>query len=138
MRRFLILFLVLGFFGCKGLKAIENKGVTKTVVKKPVIEVIPKSYDFGKVKQHKIVDTIFKIVNKGEADLILGNIITSCGCTAVLINSKVIHPGKSGNLKVTLETRNYNKRIKRVITINSNDPETPQKHITIFANVVED
>src|SRR3989304_593330 len=98
MKKFFIISLVLAFFGGKGLAAVENKKGDELPIKKPIIEVIPESYDFGDVKQHEIVDKIFKVTNKGGADLVFGDIVTTCGCTAVLISSKVIHPGKSGDL----------------------------------------
>jgi hypothetical protein len=92
-------------------------------------------YDFGTVKEGAIVSHTFKFINKGNATLDISDIKTSCGCTAALVSSKQIDPGKDGTIKVDLDTKNRQGRMSRTITITSNDPEEPTKVITISADV---
>jgi hypothetical protein len=92
-------------------------------------------YDFGTVKEGTIVSHTFKFINKGKATLDISNIKTSCGCTAALVSSKQIAPGKNGTIKIDLDTKNRQGRMSRTITVSSNDPEEPTKVITIYADI---
>jgi hypothetical protein len=88
----------------------------------PRIEIVPESYDFGKVQQNQKLVKEFDIKNVGTEDVVLGRISTSCGCTAALTSKKTVKPGESAALKVTFETRRYKGAVQRSISIASNDP----------------
>jgi hypothetical protein len=88
----------------------------------PRIEIVPESYDFGKVQQNKKLVKEFDIKNVGTEDVVLGRISTSCGCTAALTSKKTVKPGETSTLKVTFETRRYKGPVQRSISIASNDP----------------
>ena len=92
-------------------------------------------YDFGRVKEGEIVTHTFKILNKGRATLDIKDIKTSSGCTAALISKKKIEPGYDGTIKVDFDTKNRWGKTSRTITVNSNDPEEPNKVITIYAEI---
>jgi uncharacterized cupredoxin-like copper-binding protein len=92
-------------------------------------------HDFGKVKEGDVVDYTFTFENKGTKALNIKDIKTSCGCTAALVSSKKIEPGKEGTLKVKLDTKNRIGKMSRRVTIYSNDPSNPNMVLTIFANV---
>jgi hypothetical protein len=92
-------------------------------------------YDFGNVKEGEVVSHIFKILNKGKATLNIKDIKTSCGCTAALINNNKIEPGNDGTIKVDFDSKNRQGKTSRTITVNSNDPEEPNKVITIYAEI---
>ncbi len=105
--------------------------------KLPKIAFTETQHDFGIVKEGSIVSHTFKFTNKGKAVLNIKDIKTSCGCTAALISSKEIAPGKVGTLKVDLDTKNRQGRMSRTITVVSNDPEEPNKILTIYAEVTK-
>lgn len=105
--------------------------------KLPKIVFSENQYDFGIVKEGEIVSHTFKFSNKGKATLQIKDIKTSCGCTAALISDKEIPPGKQGTLKVELDTKNRQGRMSRTITVVSNDPEEPNKILTIYAEVTK-
>ena len=92
-------------------------------------------HDFGKVKEGDVVNYEFKFQNKGSLPLTIKDIKTSCGCTAAVVSEKNIDPGKSGTIKVGLDTKNRQGRMSRTITVISNDYNEPNKIITIFADV---
>ena len=92
-------------------------------------------YDFGVISEGEVVSHTFKFHNSGQATLEIIDIKTSCGCTAALVSSKQIAPGKDGTMKVDLDTKNRNGRMSRTITVSSNDPEEPTKTITIYASI---
>src|SRR5690606_6747950 len=64
------------------------------------------SHEFGTIQEGDVVSYTFKISNKGEKNLEIKNVKTSCGCTAALIDDKIIEPGKEEDLKVQLDTNN--------------------------------
>lgn len=110
-------------------------GTLLTSEKLPKIYFPEIQYDFGKIKEGDVVSHTFQFINKGKATLDINDIKTSCGCTAALVSNKKIEPGKDGTIKVDLDTKNRQGRMSRTITVNSNDPEEPNKVITIFADV---
>jgi len=103
----------------------------------PVIYFPRTTYDFGKVKEGKVVDYTFKFANKGQSLLEIEDVRTSCGCTAALLSSKKLEPGKEGTLKVELDTKNRQGKMSRTITIRSNDQNEPNKVLTILAEVIK-
>jgi hypothetical protein len=102
---------------------------------KPILYVPKISHDFGVVKEGKVVEHTFTFANKGNAPLEIKNVRTSCGCTAALLSSKIIEPGKDGTIKVELDTKNRIGKQNRTVTIVSNDVNEPNKILTIQANV---
>lgn len=105
--------------------------------KLPKISFRESQHDFGIVKEGSVVSYTFKFANKGKSFLKIKDIKTSCGCTAALISSKEIAPGNEGTLKVDLDTKNRQGRMSRTITVVSNDPEEPNKVLTIYAEVTK-
>ena len=81
------------------------------------------SYDFGEVKDGKIVEVDFNFTNSGKSDLIIFDASASCGCTVPEYPQNVnIKPGQSDKLKVRFDTANKpGKQIKSVtLTTNTN------------------
>lgn len=101
----------------------------------PVMYFSETQHDFGTVKEGQVVDYTFNFVNKGEAQLQIRDVKTSCGCTAALVSSNSIEPGKEGTIKVQLDTKNRVGKMSRRVTIYSNDPANPDMVLTIFADV---
>ena len=110
-------------------------GSSLSTEKLPKIYFPETQHDFGIVKEGEVVSHTFKFINNGKATLDINDIKTSCGCTAALVSSKKIAPGKDGTIKIDLDTKNRQGRMSRTITVTSNDPEEPNKIITIYAEV---
>jgi hypothetical protein len=104
-------------------------------LKGPRISVEPQSFDFGKAVQNKTLAKEFSIKNYGTEDLVIENVSTTCGCTAALLDSKVVKPGGTTPLRVTLETRSYSGKVERKILIRSNDSETKLLELKVEATV---
>jgi uncharacterized cupredoxin-like copper-binding protein len=101
----------------------------------PIMYFKDTQHDFGKVTEGDVVDYTFNFVNKGNATLKISDVKTSCGCTAALVSSEKLEPGKEGTLKVTLDTKHRVGKMSRRVTIYSNDPTNPDMVLTIFADV---
>jgi Protein of unknown function (DUF1573) len=103
----------------------------------PKISVEPLSFDFGNALPEKTLEKQFSIRNFGDADLVIDKITTTCGCTAGLLDddSKVLKPGKSGQLRVRLQTRDYSGKVVRSVLVRSNDPAQEVVEIKVEVNV---
>jgi hypothetical protein len=103
----------------------------------PRIRVEPESFDFGKAAQNKTLRKEFSIRNFGNEDLRIESVSTTCGCTAALMESKVVKPGGSTPLRVSLETRAYKGRVQRSVMVRSNDPRADLVEVKVEATVEE-
>jgi hypothetical protein len=112
-----------------------EEGISSTDL--PKIKFASDQHDFGKVKEGKIVEHVFSFQNEGTKTLEIKDIKTSCGCTAALVSKKKIEPGQNGTLRVELDTKDRNGRMSRTISVRSNDPDSPDKVLTIYADVVK-
>jgi hypothetical protein len=63
-----------------------------------------KTHDFGKVKVGKKPTHKYKFTNTGDADLLIQNIGTTCGCTVASYPKTPIKPGKKGAISVAFNT----------------------------------
>ena len=87
----------------------------------PRMEIEPSQHDFGSVQQNQKLVYDFLVKNTGTEDLTLLRIATACGCTAALPAERVVPPGGSTTLSVTLETRKYKGVLERSVSVASND-----------------
>jgi hypothetical protein len=138
----LALTLVLGLVGPAAAqdasKPAGDKKKAPTEARGPRISVEPASFDFGKSVQNKTLTKEFSIRNFGSEDLVIENVSTTCGCTAALLDTKMIKPGGTAPLRVTLETRAYSGKVERKILIRSNDPATNLLELKVETQVVAD
>ena len=101
----------------------------------PRIQVEPESFDFGKAQPGKTLRKDFTIRNFGDAELVIENVSTTCGCTAALSEQSRVEPGGRTALRVTLETRSYSGKVERQVLVRSNDPKTPLLQVRVSATV---
>lgn len=104
--------------------------------KGPRIAVEPAEFDFGKALPNKSLHKDFTIRNFGSENLEIERVSTTCGCTAALADDKVVKPGASTILRVTLQTRDYKGRVEREILVQSNDPAQNPLKLKVQATVV--
>jgi mono/diheme cytochrome c family protein len=101
----------------------------------PRLEVAD-SIDLGEVKQGELAEYLVKFSNTGTEELRIEEVATSCGCTAVVLSSRVLAPGEEGELKITLDTFGKRGKIIKTISIFSNDYLEPEKIIQATAEVI--
>ena len=93
------------------------------------------SQDLGVVRPDSETSRVFRFVNRGNGTLQIGEIKTSCGCTATVLSSREVVPGVQGELKVTYKAGLFPDKKRETITVFSNDPERPQIVLSIMADV---
>ncbi|WP_051689471.1 DUF1573 domain-containing protein [Pelobacter seleniigenes] len=81
------------------------------------------NYDFGAIVQGETVEYSFRFQNSGDQVLEIGQVRTSCGCTAALLSARRLAPGEIGELKVRFNSQGFRGKIHKTITVDTNDPE---------------
>lgn len=92
----------------------------------PAITFEETVHDFGKITQGERVKWSFKFKNTGNANLVISNVSTTCGCTIADYPRDPIAPGKEG--KIDTEFNSDGKPggpMERKVTVVSNcEPNT--------------
>ncbi len=102
----------------------------------PKLVLQQSEYDFGDIIKGEKVTHVFVLSNSGGGLLKISSVRPSCGCTAAMPEKSELGPGESTNLTVTFNSSGRNGKQKKLIRIETNDPENPQQIITIKGNVV--
>ena len=102
----------------------------------PRIAVDTADFSFGRLPNDRAVEHVFKVSNAGDKPLVITRVQTSCGCTAAMMESSVIDPGKSGRLRVQFNPKGQKQVVSRTVTVHSNDTVQPALQLRISAEVV--
>jgi hypothetical protein len=101
----------------------------------PKVELLDPVHDFGAVMEGQPVSHTFKVRNAGGAELLIDHVQTTCGCTVAEPSRKRLKPGEEAEIAVTFDTRYQKGHRQRVITLYSNDPQTPSATMTLQGDV---
>jgi len=99
--------------------------------KEPDIYVDKWLWDFGTIEQKQTVKHKFIIQNRGEADLIISKVRSSCACTAVLSTPDRIRPGKEAEIEVSFYSGYRAGRVTKHVYVDSNDRDQPWVKLTV-------
>ncbi len=105
----------------------------------PGIHVEQRTIDLGRVRQGEAVAVVFDIENRGDEDIVVQSVRTSCSCTVsreLTEDERRIEPGETLSLGVTFDSRGRKGQQKRDITVNTNDPIEPRLKLFLEADVV--
>ncbi len=142
MKRALLMLLAFALVAPLGAQEASppEKGTTTQntpAAKGPRFSIEPAAFDFGKAEQKKTLSKEFSIHNYGTEDLVIENVSTTCGCTVAEGYAKLIKPGGSTPLRVSLETRTYRGKVERKVLIRTNDPSAKVAELKVEATVAE-
>ena len=90
--------------------------------------------DYGQIEKGSDGVRVFKFTNTGDADLIISDVKSSCGCTVPEKPDGPVAPGASSTIKVKYDTKRVGK-IRKTITVYSNADE-PVKALKIKGEVL--
>ncbi|MFA5688871.1 MAG: DUF1573 domain-containing protein [Kiritimatiellales bacterium] len=82
-------------------------------------------FDFGTVNQTAVVTNVFVIKNAGDLSFALQSLQSSCSCTAVKIDRRMIGPGESASVTAVFTAAGRSGLQKRTIQLISADPAVP-------------
>ena len=96
-----LIMTAIGFSACgiKSDSAVLDASEIKTTVKFVATEL-----DLGRVNEGEKVAFVYELVNTGDADLLIHNVMVACGCTKPKYDKKPIRPGKKTSIEVTFDT----------------------------------
>lgn len=96
------------------------KSANGTTEKAPVIQFEKTEFDFGKILQGEVVSYTFHFTNAGEAPLLITSVDKSCGCTASEFSREPIAPGKTGQIKITYDSKGHQGFQSKTLVVNAN------------------
>ena len=104
----------------------------------PRMEIPYPRHSFGRIPSRQDVAHVFAVQNTGDDDLVISNLVTSCGCTTAELSSNVIGPGQRADLTVVFDPDYHFTRgeVTRVVWFATNDPTYPWAELRITADVV--
>lgn len=113
--------LVVSFFILSKISYSQNK--------LPELTFENKIHNFDTIKYNEPVNCNFKFKNTGKADLLIKNIISTCGCSVPEWNKLPYKRKGKGVIKITFNARTKGSFFKTLI-VESNG-KTPSQAITI-------
>jgi hypothetical protein len=144
---FVFFFATMLLWGCSGGRQQDNRLPADLVnnprsasgdsakSKIPVMHFENKEHDFGKVIQGEKVTYAFRFDNRGQADLLITSVSSSCGCTVPEYTTDPIAPGQKGTIKVTFDSSNRRGFQNKTVTLVTNTQ--PSSHtLRIKAQVI--
>ena len=90
--------------------------------------------DYGKIVKGSDGVRVFEFTNTGDAELVITNVKSSCGCTVPKKPEQPIAPGASGSIEVKYDTNRVGP-IRKTVTVYSNADE-PIKALKIKGEVL--
>jgi len=79
----------------------------------------------------------FKYENKGDKPIHINAVKTSCGCTTAALAKNDVAPGEKGEIVATLKTGDRVGMQQKTVTVETDDPKTPQTVLTLKAMIVQ-
>lgn len=102
----------------------------------PVVTYDAETFDFGDIKPGAKVEHTFNLKNAGKRDLVIRDVKSSCGCTAVSPSKNMIAANESVPLKVVFNSAGKSGRQNKTITVITNDPKNPTTILRISSNIL--
>ena len=90
--------------------------------------------DYGKIVKGSDGVRVFEFTNTGDAELVITNVKSSCGCTVPKKPEEPIAPGASSSIEVKYDTNRVGP-IRKTVTVYSNADE-PIKALKIKGEVL--
>ncbi|MFA5329618.1 MAG: DUF1573 domain-containing protein [Prolixibacteraceae bacterium] len=113
-----------------------TKLTSEELKKAPVVSYDAESFDFGDIKTATKNEHTFSLTNTGKSDLIIRDVKSSCGCTAVSPSKNIVPSGESVPLKVVFDSTGKSGRQNKTITVITNDPKNPTTILRISSNII--
>ncbi|MFN0149145.1 MAG: DUF1573 domain-containing protein [bacterium] len=103
----------------------------------PKIKFDEYEWDLGDMYQQEEKTHVFSFTNVGDAELIVKNTKTSCGCTAAIASQGGIAPGGKGEIKVTFASRTASGATSKNVSVFTNAPDSIAT-LVVKANIKKD
>jgi hypothetical protein len=105
----------------------------------PDVAVQPASRHLGALGRKDVVNLNYVVMNTGNKDLVINNVVTSCGCTTASLSHNIIPPGHRADLAVRFDVGYHpmkpGEQVTRVVWLKTNDPDTPVVEARLIATI---
>jgi hypothetical protein len=105
----------------------------------PDVEVKPANRYLGALGSTDVVNLNYVVVNTGNQDLVIDNVVTSCGCTTATLSHNIIPQGHRADLAVRFDAGYHpvgpGEQVVRVVWLMTNDPDTPVAEARLTATI---
>lgn len=92
------------------------------------------TYNWGTLPPGKLKAEL-TVRNVGQGTLVIDTVRPSCGCTTSPIDKKVLEPGETATVHVTLDASYRQGHLEKSVTIVSNDSTTPYHFVRLIAEI---
>jgi len=123
----------------------EEREVLRTSGRAPVAVLNVTEFDWGEISRTQIAQQDFLISNRGNLDLTISTIVTSCGCTTAQLRidgnatalPAALPPSRQGVIHIEFDPDAHDARgdTERAVRIETNDPDQPFLVINLHAYV---
>ena len=102
----------------------------------PQLGLEPRTFEWGRQAENKgIYEYTFTLKNEGDDVLEITNVRPGCGCTTAPLDKMRLEPGEQTTMHVTLNLPLSNGRLKKRITLRSNDPVQGARLLYLLAEM---
>jgi hypothetical protein len=103
----------------------------------PEIALDRSEHDFGDVQVGDVVQTQLRVINKGNAPLVIDEVRTTCGCVVTGSHAKEVPPGQEIQIPVSYDSVGLSPgRKTQSVFIHTNDGKNPVTKFPVFATVI--
>jgi hypothetical protein len=133
-RTLFLLFIIFAITGCYA----QHAKVLAPLKEEPrAAEADPYSWDFGRVKEGKILKHDFVLKNDSSRTVKIKDVDTSCGCTASTVKKNTLSPGESTIIEVKFNTKGYAGPTQQFVYVNTDNLDNSVIRFIIKADVVK-
>jgi len=116
-------------------KKITEEHIKAALSDSTTVQLIDSVYDFGTVKEGKLVTHSFTFRNTGTKPLVVMTAQASCGCTVPEKPEEPIKPGGTGIIKVVFHSKDRSGKQEKTIRVSSN--ARPEFGVLSLSGIVE-
>ena len=103
----------------------------------PEIALDRSEHDFGEVQVGDVVHTQLRVINKGDAALVIDEVRTTCGCAVAGSHAKEVPPGQEIEITVSYDSVGLSPgRKTQSVLIHTNDRKNSVTKFLMFATVI--
>lgn len=94
------------------------------------------TFDFGAIKEGKVVKHRFTFTNKGQHDFLIGRVKPSCGCTTTSYTRVSVAPDESGFVEIEFNSSGKSGKQEKHVTVIGNFEGDGQQILSFEGEVV--
>ena len=114
---------------------IQYSLLPKPSVSKAQMDITRDNFDYKVVSEGDVISEVVFISNIGKEPLEIYKIETNCECLKAQMSSYKVFPDQNAQLRIKFDTNERGGLERKIITLFTNDPQTPTRDIIIKAHV---